>query len=229
MLSTDIKGVISDLQDFYNNSQTRMDWVAKWENLRNYLTILSFLLYVLFAIFALLGYYKRWPYTLLFLSIVIAFTIPVLVSMEGFLASYYFIYTDLCVDVHGAIYQNKFPITDTGLGYYTSCFNAQTKSRLYSSRYEIEEMISKKIEDPEKEKSANIFKEYLDRAIKCDNVYSNVVNLEEQFCKNGLSWSKNLLASVPWLVIVVLIFAYAVNRLKPLVEKRKSEIDVKYF
>jgi hypothetical protein len=47
-----------------------------------------------------------------------------IIFFEGLLASYFFIYSDLCDAVHGAIYENEFPIYNKGLGVLVSCFDA---------------------------------------------------------------------------------------------------------
>lgn len=141
----------------------------------------------------------------------------------------------MCQDVHDAIYQNKFPIADVGIGYLTSCFNSKTKASLFSFAYELE-LESTEVGEKDYEANLNLQNQLknfrqntLDELISCKHVYETVEFVESRFCVNGMKWSNYLISCYSWLFIIIFLSAYAVNRMKPLVEKKKNEIEVNYL
>jgi hypothetical protein len=69
----------------------------------------------------------------------------------------------------------------------------------------------------------------LDYLIESHNVYQTVQYVEEHVCRQGMQWMNNLITSYTWLNLIILLSAVAINRLKPLVEKKKLELDVFIF
>jgi hypothetical protein len=69
----------------------------------------------------------------------------------------------------------------------------------------------------------------LDYLIESHNVYETVQHIEENVCKKGMHWMNYLITSYTWLTLIVLLSAVAINRLKPLVEKKKLEVEVVIF
>ncbi len=218
-----------------------MAFLKSLENERNLTIIITFVFYLLIAALSLLGFRKRWPGFLLFLSIILLFTLPVLIAFGGLIASHYFIYADFCEDVYDAVYNNKFPVFDRRIGYLTSCFSAKTKAEIYSFKYELESYENQLLQKygeatlTEQESKAystvmnsiKTFKsDHLNIIIECRHVYENILFAEKEFCKDGMNWTYSLFTSMSWLFLIIFLCSYAINRLKPLVEKRKSEIEV---
>lgn len=228
------------LVDYNNKTSTRTEDAQAWENKRSLIAILIFVFYLIVFILSLVAFFRRWPSFLLGLSLVLLFSLPALLFFEGITASYYFIYSDLCQSVHDAMYENKFPIADRGLGYFINCFPAQTKAALYAYTYEMSELeYQLKAQISSNSTSSAALTSYLELQkqvqivqtntttplIGCDHVYSTVEYFEERFCVSGMKWANYLLTSYSWLVLIIFLFAYAVNRMKPLVEKKKSELE----
>lgn len=236
-----LENINSEIKLFHTNTEERIDFLSKWENRRNLFIIITFAFYLLIGTLSFLGFSKRWPGFLLSLSIIILFTLPLLIAFGGLLASHYFVYADFCEDVYDAVYNNKFPICDKRIGYFISCFNAKTKAAIYSFKYELESYENalsqnygeSSLTQVESEvystiiNSINTFKSnHLYPLIECNHVYSNILSAEANFCKYGMNWTYSLFTSMSWLFLILLLCSYAINRLKPLVEKRKNEIEV---
>lgn len=111
------------LKDYANVTIERQTYIKKWENRRNLYSILIFVFYLLIIAGSFLAFFKRWANILLALSIVLLFTVPVILVYNGLLASYFFVYSDFCGAVHGAMYENQFPVAGKGLGYLVNCFD----------------------------------------------------------------------------------------------------------
>lgn len=69
----------------------------------------------------------------------------------------------------------------------------------------------------------------LNYLIGCRNVYETVEYVEARVCKDGMNWSYKLVSSYTWFCLIIFLVSFAINRMKPLVEKKKSEIEVYNF
>lgn len=230
----------SGLKTYVNTTSFRLDNANGWENRRSLITVLIFVFYLLVIAFVFVGFFKRWSNFLLGMSILLLFSLPVILLFEGVITTYYFIYSDVCQEVHDAIYENKFPISDKGLGFFVSCFNSKTKSALYSYAYQLDQVDNEiKIRLNSNTTNSEDFETYvkfqkeiktakedhLSKLIECSHVYNSVTFYEDRFCVNGMAWARFLLSSYTWLFLIIFLTAYAVNRMKPVVEKKKSEIE----
>jgi hypothetical protein len=234
------KTLYEGLGTYVKNIKERIEFTSTWENNRSLISIIIFGFYLLICGLAFFGFFKRKPAFLLGLSIILLLSLPIILLFEGVTTTYYFIYSDVCQDVHDAIYQNKFPIADVGLGFLTSCFNSKTKASLFSFAYELELTevdIKNKISTGgdyetyvDLQNKVKLFKQdTLEDLISCKHVYETVQFIESRFCVNGMKWSNYLITCYSWLFIIIFLCAYAVNRMKPLVEKKKNEIEVYKF
>jgi hypothetical protein len=230
----------SRMTSYTLNSLTRLNNTLLFEKRRNSISVFIFLFYLFICALSFFGFFYRKSNLLLGLSIILLISLPLLVFFEGITASYYFFYADFCQSIHDSIYENKFPVADIGLGYLMSCFNAQTKSSLYSFAYEVDvvesQLKSGSITNLDYDSAASVEKSilfvkenYLNDLLGCKIVYDQVVSVEQKFCVNGIRWTQSLLSSYTWLFFIILLCAYAVNRLKPLVEKKKQEIEVNFY
>ncbi len=226
-------GVLYAASESYNH----MDITYEIETERNLISILIFVAYLIMIGLAFLGFIKRWPKFLLGLSISLMLSIPLLLLFEGMTATYYFVYSDMCESVHSAMYENQFPVYNKGMGYFASCFNATTQSSVYAFNYQLEEI--NQIATNKKEESSENYQKYLQLhkdiketretvltpLMECRNVYEIIEKTEEALCKDGMGWANYLLSSYSWLTLIVLLSAIAVNRMKPLVEKKNVEME----
>ena len=66
----------------------------------------------------------------------------------------------------------------------------------------------------------------LDSLINCNHVYQGITFAESKVCSDGSLklWKLNIYYI--WLFISIFFFAVAINKLKPLIEKKKLEIEV---
>jgi hypothetical protein len=232
----------SGMNAFVNRTEYRMNHFLTLENSRSLTTILIFLFYLTVSGLAFFAFFKRKPNLLLFLAILLLFSIPLLLFFQGIVATYYFYYSDTCQAVHDTIYENQFPIDNYGLGYYISCFDLDTKASIYSYAYQLENVnseisrqlagnltsINKNDLTDLQMKIKNLKNDILIKLTSCSYVYQSVTFMEERFCASGMNWSKSLITSYSWLMLIIFITSYGINRLKPVVEKKKSEIEV-YF
>ncbi len=122
--------LVTGLQKDLNHTITVSDDYFGYENIRNILTILLFVFYVIICIFSVFAFFKRRSNWILTCSIILLFTIPVLVFYTGLLTSYFYFYSDLCDSVYSAIYDTKMPIHGRGLGWLTSCFDIVSFNKL---------------------------------------------------------------------------------------------------
>jgi uncharacterized membrane protein len=111
------------LTKYKNTTVAKAKFIDRWEDTRNIYTIVLFVFFLFLYVFAFYGYLRRIPNLLLVVSIILLFSIPMIIFFEGLLASYFFVYSDLCDAVYGAMYQNEFPIYNKGLGVLISGFD----------------------------------------------------------------------------------------------------------
>lgn len=62
--------------------------------------------------------------------------------------------------------------------------------------------------------------------MECEHVYKDVVFIEENVCKTGMHDMLALTQLYFWQSLVVLLVAVGVNRLKPIVDKKKYQFEV---
>lgn len=138
------------------------------------------------------------------------------------------------------MYENAFPIPNRGIGAFSSCFDANTKKDLYIFNYELTGILSNINDDLAKSPSdtnlislktqiSDFMRNIMDKLINCGHVYDNIELYEKKICGEALSSSYAVVTTYMWLCLFVLLFAYSINRMKPLVDKKKFEIEVNYF
>jgi hypothetical protein len=235
---TDTSIITNGLEKYMNVTLDHTNSISKFESGRNIASILIFVFYIIMAGLSFLSFFKRWPRTLLALSIILLVSLAGLLIFEGVTAVYYFVYSDACTAVHGAIYENQFPVYGQGLGWIISCFDSQTRGAINSFHNEVQSIsdaLTKQLKLGAKD-SATLTSvqaqitatetDYIQPLIKCNHVYDGVQYFESNFCKTSMKNAYRLVESYTWLFLIVLLCAVAVNRLKPLVEKKKSELEV---
>lgn len=63
--------------------------------------------------------------------------------------------------------------------------------------------------------------------IGCNHVYEGITFAESKICNYGISDMWALMGFYIWLFISVFFFAVSIDKLKPLIDKKKLEIEVK--
>ena len=69
----------------------------------------------------------------------------------------------------------------------------------------------------------------LNYIIGCTHVFEGITFAESNVCNGGMSDLWYLIYFYIWLFLSVFFFAVAINKLKPLIEKKKLEIEVIYI
>lgn len=217
--------------------------MASFESIRNLLAYTFFILWIIIFLGSLFAFVKQAPRLIMLFSIISLFTIPIICGYAGLSTGCFFMLSDFCESVYGAIYENQFPIYGTSLGLMTSCYDSPTKTALYSQQYLLfnlrrtltEKMAKSDISTDEYKALANIsedIKDVLNNDItyftKCSHVYDNVVFAESNLCKNGMDQLKQIISLLCWLILVIGVTSYGIIRLKALVDKKSMEYEVNY-
>ena len=194
----------SGLSLYYANTISRLNYITTFEEKRNLYMILTLTFYILVAFLSIVANRRRWPGFILFLSIVLLLTLPVLIAFSGFLAAHYFVQADFCENVYDAMYNDYFPVYDRRIGYYVSCFSASTKSSLFAFKWELDsyeaqitQQYGNSTSTPEEFiLSTNIINQIekvrtnsINDLIGCTHVYENIIYAEANFCKLGMNWT----------------------------------------
>jgi hypothetical protein len=206
--------------------------------IRNVLNTLMFVYLVILICLGFLFYYKKYRTSAFVISILLLFTIPMIMFLEANNINYFFIITDMCDSINQSIYNNKIPIYGKGVGWITNCHSSDLRTKgfaynynLYNANQEIEKLLVNLNEDPvanddniyELERLQNDIlktkKEYLDPILTCDVMYNNIISLEDLICKNGLSYSKTVFTNYFWLMICMLFVFWGFNRNVLLIER----------
>ena len=127
------------IEEYIKNTKKRTRQILDDDSKRTIITALVFVGYYLIAILAYLFFFLRFEKLECLISIILFFAIPSIIILEGYNAKFFFYYGDLCDSVHGALYENEFPVADQSLGYYYNCFPADIKATLYNIRYRLYE------------------------------------------------------------------------------------------
>jgi hypothetical protein len=242
-LTTNVTLIVQGLEKYSNITTQVINITSNLENIRFYVTILIILFY--FTLFGLIIFaFLKWKHNFLMcLFFIMLFSISGIILFSGLTTTYYYIYADMCDDVHSSIFEDKLPVKGNGLGWGIYCFDSITRAGLTSLNYELNELstvIDKKMDSI---KSSSDFVDVAilqgkvntakDSTIKqllgCDHVYKSISKMETSYCKFGMTWSLYLVKSFNYLVLVVFIIAVGVNRMKTLIDKKIVEEEVKMF
>ena len=160
-------------------------------------------------------------------SIILFFAIPGIIILEGYNAKFFFFYGDICDSVHGALYDNEFPVADQSLGYYYNCFPTDIKAMLYNIRYRIYEQRIEIDNDNSTEVKAyeNLNENTLKKLFKCEIVSKVIPKIESDFCQDSLNHMYTLIEIMTWIVLTSFGVALGARRLQVLIWKRKNEIE----
>jgi hypothetical protein len=220
-----LKSFKSSLENDLNNEHENTNDTLNRENARNILTILLYILTIGIFVASIILYMFRKEKLLMYLNIFTLFLIPSLIIFTGYTAKFYFYYSDLCDSVNGAIYQNEFPVTNKGLGYYINCLNIKTKSSLYSINYQFLTYLNTLTDKTKIKECEKVIEQNINPLLNCSLVYNIIPQIEEEFCKNGMKWFSNLITLFIWLNLFILLLAYSIRRVELLVWKKRVEIE----
>lgn len=238
--STNLEKLDKGIKEFANNTIYRVKVTIDWENGRALVTLILLGIYCFLVLLSLVAFCKTWQRVILVNSLLLLFTLPLILFFQGLNASYYFVYSDVCHSVNDAIYGNAFPIANKGLGYYINCFDKDTKGSLYYLNYELSRIssdIDQKISSDNtseedltklkllKEELLIIGMKYLKPMLSCAHVYTSVQDVEKTICTNGMNWSYQLLMSYSWLFLIILLTGISTNKLSSIAWRRRVEME----
>lgn len=212
-----------EIKQYNSVTKERTNQILKDEKKRSDITLAIYIVYLLVICSAYLIFFlKREKYEL-FISIILFFSVPGLLILEGFNAKYFFFYSDMCDSVNSALYSNEFPVADQSLGYYYNCFPTNTKAMLYNIRYKLYQNLN---DDEEIINSYKILsEETLDKLFNCEMVNNVLPNIEREFCKDSLEHMYSIVTLLPWILLSGLCVAIGSRRLQVLIWKKKMEIE----
>ena len=212
-----------EIKQYNSVTKERTNQILNDEKKRSDITLAIYIVYLLVICSAYLIFFlKREKYEL-FISIILFFSVPGLLILEGFNAKYFFFYSDMCDSVNSALYSNEFPVADQSLGYYYNCFPTNTKAMLYNIRYKLYQNLN------DDEEIINSYKklteETLDKLFNCEMVNNVLPNIEREFCKDSLEHMYTIVTLLPWILLSGLCVAIGSRRLQVLIWKKKMEIE----
>ena len=212
-----------EIKQYNSVTKERTNQILNDEKKRSDITLAIYIVYLLVICSAYLIFFlKREKYEL-FISIILFFSVPGLLILEGFNAKYFFFYSDMCDSVNSALYSNEFPVADQSLGYYYNCFPTNTKAILYNIRYKLYQNLN------DDEEIINSYKklteETLDKLFNCEMVNNVLPNIEREFCKDSLEHMYSIVTLLPWILLSGLCVAIGSRRLQVLIWKKKMEIE----
>ena len=212
-----------EIKQYNSVTKERTNQILNDEKKRSDITLAIYIVYLLVICSAYLIFFlKREKYEL-FISIILFFSVPGLLILEGFNAKYFFFYSDMCDSVNSALYSNEFPVADQSLGYYYNCFPTNTKAMLYNIRFKLYQNLN------DDEEIINSYKklseETLDKLFNCEMVNNVLPNIEREFCKDSLEHMYSIVTLLPWILLSGLCVAIGSRRLQVLIWKKKMEIE----
>ena len=212
-----------EIKQYNSVTKERTNQILNDEKKRSDITLAIYIVYLIVIFLAYLIFFlKREKYEL-FISIILFFSVPGLLILEGFNAKYFFFYSDMCDSVNSALYSNEFPVADQSLGYYYNCFPTNTKAILYNIRYKLYQNLN---DDEEIINSYKILsEETLDKLFNCEMVNNVLPNIEREFCKDSLEHMYSIVTLLPWILLSGLCVAIGSRRLQVLIWKKKMEIE----
>ncbi len=207
--------------------ETNTEQILSDENSRNIYMILIFVYFLIATILTYVFFFKRWKIAEAVLAILMLFTIPAMIVFEGYNAKFLFYYGDLCDSINSALYSDEFPVAGQSIGYYYNCFNKDTKSQLYSIRYELYNSANKALVHHKEimEKYNDLNDKVLSPQLKCNLVSEIVPKIESEFCLNSLDNIYIILLLMTWLIIAIIAFAIMLRRFEIQIWKKKTEIE----
>lgn len=116
--------LVLELKDYRNQTNNKIDIFFKWENEKNWFSMILFFFYIIIIMIVLFLIFKKLKDPVVFISNVVFLTIPLLIVISGFICIYFLIYTDFCHSIYSAIYNDDFPVHNKGIGQIVSCFNS---------------------------------------------------------------------------------------------------------
>ena len=235
----------SELKSESNQSSKNLKKIKKYELARNLLNLFLFIYFIILIGLGFIFFIKNKETSAFVLSILILFTIPMIMFLQAINTYYFFLVSDICDSVNQAIYSSNLPIYGKGLGYIVNCHSPQVLSKGYSYNYElykISESIDSYIElhKEEKESKAKIEKleaqkkniltvkkKYLDTILNCNSMYLNIIGIEDTLCRDGPRYSYNIFTNYFWLMISVLFVFWGFNRNVLVIKRRIYDVNEK--
>jgi len=214
------------IEKYIKNTKKRTRQILDDDSKRTIITGLVFAGYYFIVILAYLFFFLRFEKLECLISIILFLAIPGIIILEGYNAKFFFYYGDLCDSVHGAIYDNEFPVADQSLGYYYNCFPTELKATLYNIRYQLyENVVDLPENDTYKENFTNLNTYTFEKLFACTIVNDVIPTIEADFCKESLNNMYTLIEIMTWLILTSFGVALGSRRLQVLIWKKRNEIE----
>lgn len=197
-----------------------------------------FLFYIILISLGFGFYWKQYNNCLLAVSVIFLFTIPIIMAIEAVNCGYFFVVSDLCQSVNDAIYKDKFPVYNKGIGFLMNCNDLETRSAAFSLNYELAQVhkaYNDILLDPKADskqftlaiKMTDMIQEVknnnLDPLLTCLPMYMSLVETEYSLCRHSSEISLNLFVNYFWVVLSVLLLSWGFNRMVPLIRRKIFE------
>ena len=207
---------------YIQNTKDRTRKILSDDSKRTKITAFVFAAYYFLILLAYIFFFLKIEIGECIISIFLFFSIPSILILEGYNAKFFFYYGDLCDSVHGALYDNEFPVADQALGYYYNCFPLEIKAIIYNVRYRLFEQSQpdQGLTDQFNALNENTF----DKILRCELVSSVIPRIEKDFCKDSLNDMYTLVELMTWIILIAIGVAIGSRRLQVLIWKRKNEI-----
>ena len=207
---------------YIKNTKERTQQILSDDSKRTKITAFVFAAYYFLVLLAYIFFFLKIEIGECIVSIFLFFAVPSILILEGYNAKFFFYYGDLCDSVHGALYDNEFPVADQALGYYYNCFPLEIKAIIYNVRYRLYEQSenNKDYRDKFNELENGTFQ----KIFRCELVSSVIPRIEKDFCKDSLDSMYTLVELMTWIVLIAFGVALGSRRLQVLIWKRKNEI-----
>lgn len=183
-----------------------------------------------------LFYFKNMVRSALAISLLILFTIPLIMFLQVINTNYFFLISDLCDSINQAIYENNMPIYGKGLGWLSHCHSSETKTKGYMYNYDLYKAYTSlqtkmdALDDTTSSKYTtyksiqtsilSVKQANLDPILTCDSVYNSLISNEVNICSSGPEKSYNIFIMYFWLMITVLFLFWAFNRNVMLIKRK---------
>ena len=207
---------------YIKNTKERTQQILSDDSKRTSITAFVFAAYYFLVILAYVFFFLKIEIGECIVSVFLFFSLPSILILEGYNAKFFFYYGDLCDSVHGALYDNEFPVADQSLGYYYNCFPLEIKAIIYNVRYRLFEQA--KNDDDLYDQFTELNEETFGKIFKCELVSSVIPKIEKDFCKDSLNSMYSLVELMTWIVLISFGVALGSRRLQVLIWKRKNEI-----
>lgn len=209
-------------------SSENLEMISDLSVKRNLLNLFLFLYFFILFALAFVFFCLRQEKGILVVSVLILFNLPLLVFIEAINSIFLFVSADICDSVNQSMYGKAFPAYGKGIGWFANCHSSEANTNLFMINNKLYELYQANKDDIDLAtylvKTKNT---YLDPIITCDSLYTSLVNIEYDLCKDGPQRAHVVFSIYFWLFLSVMVVFWGINRLVPIASKRMVEYTEK--